>query len=205
MWTKICGITRIEDAQRAIEAGASAIGFIFASSPRQISEAAAHSISQQLPVNIDRVGVFLDSSLEKINAIAEKVGLTVIQLHGHEDWNSVSFLAQRYRLLKTWKITPQGEIPHRYEGDWWKILFDTAIAGKAGGTGQVFSRAVLSQFDLNRVIVGGGLNPDNIGDLLEQYQPFGLDIASGVEYSPGLKDPQKIKRLFQAIYKKEMK
>lgn len=199
MFIKICGITNLEDAMLAADLGATALGFIFAPSKRQVTPAQAKKIITSLPYRIERVGVFVNEQPENILQIAEKVGLSGIQLHGNESQAMCDELGKYFKIIKAVKIDPRGKIVSQHDYSAWKILVDTYVPQTEGGSGMRFNWEILSQFNRDDIIVAGGLNPENIGSLFSQYQPFGIDVCSGVEAYPGKKDAEKLDRFFKQI------
>ncbi len=209
---KLCGITRRQDAELAVELGAAAIGIILAASPRRITPEQARIILKTVPPTVDKVGVFVNLSPAAIRPIAEQIGLTVVQLHGNESSAWVAELAQDYKTIKTVKLSMPGtecpagtECPPDiaiYPG--WRILLEPRVPGADGGTGQRFDWNLLDRIDLSRCLIGGGIRPDNLPELLDRFQsmnriPAGIDVCSGVESAPGIKDPDKMKHLFSLI------
>lgn len=197
MIVKACGITRVEDAAVAVEAGATAIGFVFwRDSPRWIEPARAAAIAADVPPSVARVGVFVDAAPAEMLDVAAQVGLTIVQLHGHESpacvdavhglpvWRAVT-LDTAEDVLRTW---PSGTIR----------LLDAHDPRRRGGTGQridwVRAREVAATA---RVILAGGLSPENVGDAVRTVRPLGVDVSSGVEQAPGIKDAARL-RLFIA-------
>ncbi|MBN2010758.1 phosphoribosylanthranilate isomerase [candidate division KSB1 bacterium] len=199
MFIKICGITHIDDARLAVELGANALGFIFAPSKRQVTAKHAADIISMLPAQVEKVGVFVDESRERIIEIAETAGLSCLQLHGSESRYLCTELGKQYKVLKSVKIDPSGTVLSPTDFPVWKLLLDTHLPKLAGGTGMTFPWERLQEFDTENVIVAGGLSPDNISALINNYQPFGVDVNSGVESSPGQKDPAKLIELFRII------
>jgi phosphoribosylanthranilate isomerase len=199
MLIKICGITNQGDAKLAVESGATALGFIFAPSKRQVTPAQAKKITARLPCRIEKIGVFINEQQEKILQIAEMAGLSCIQLHGNESQAMCDELSKYFKIIKTVKIDPWGKIISKNDYCTWKILLDTYVPQLEGGSGKRFKWEILRQFDLDDIIVAGGLNHENIGLLLSQYQPFGIDVCSGVEAWPGKKDTEKLNRFFKQI------
>lgn len=199
MIVKICGITNLEDALAAVEAGADALGFIFAPSKRRVTPECAAEIVRQLPEQVSAVGVFVDETEENILRVAEQVGLSWIQMHGQETPEMCARIGQSYKVIKAVKVAPNGNLRSEADYPTWKLLLDTYLPGMSGGSGQTFNWEVLRNFDPECVIVAGGLNPENVSDLLSHYRPFGIDVGSGVEAFPGKKDPQKLQRFFAQI------
>lgn len=187
---KICGITRPEDARFAVDAGVDAIGFIFADkSRRKVDPDQARRIIRDLPPFVDAVGVFVNSEAARVRELIEYCGLTVVQLHGRE---SVEFCqAMPVRVVKAFSIRPETTDQEfaPYAGVASGLLFDTWHEKLAGGTGQVFDWSMLANIAIPRpLILAGGLGPDNVGAAVRQVRPFAVDVNSGVEVSPGVKD-----------------
>ena len=207
MWVKICGTTSLEDAQVAIEAGADAIGFVFAESPRRLSPDKAAQIIAELPDDIDKVGVFVGDSPFQIAAIAKSIGLTAVQVYGVnalKDWIAANGL----RGKKSLKLIVALSGDQIAEGSCnltdtdlkpvFAVLVDAVSQSGSGGTGTPFdwSKAQKNIEDLSMrapVIVAGGLRSDNIGRAIKLFQPWGLDVCSGVEAERGRKDPEKVR------------
>ncbi|HIE33084.1 MAG TPA: phosphoribosylanthranilate isomerase [Thermodesulfobacteriaceae bacterium] len=199
---KICGITNLEDALLAIELGASALGFIFyPRSPRYIEPEAARKIISHLPPFVTTVGVFVNESEDFIRKVLSEVGLDLVQLHGDESPDLCArFFPKAIKALRVRSLEDLKAIS-AYKGKIRAVLLDTYVKGIPGGTGQTFN------WDLARkakkfgipVILAGGLRPENIKEALQTARPFAVDISSGVEASPGKKDPEKLQALFAAI------
>ena len=194
---KICGITRPEDAQCAAEAGADAVGMIFyASSPRAVDVRRARDIVQDLPPFITRVGVFVNETAYTVANIADTCGLDVLQLHGEETPEYCNGFAQK--VVKVFRIqdTVDLEIMRSYTVDAWHL--DTQDTKLYGGTGRSFDwRLAAEAQSVGPIILAGGLTPDNLREALEQAQPYAVDISSGVESEPGIKDHEKIRRIIR--------
>jgi phosphoribosylanthranilate isomerase len=196
---KICGITDISSALAAAEAGADALGFVFAPSPRRITPSQACRICRELPPFISRVGVFADAPLEEVRAVAEYCGLDAIQLHGSESPDYCRSLGRR--VIKAFRVGDEIDPVELsgYPAD--AILLDTFVAGQKGGTGQPFDWQLAAGLKLSRpLILAGGLTPENVGRAVAIVQPYGVDVSSGVEKDgqPGKKDPDKIRRFIAA-------
>jgi len=213
-WIKICGTTTRDDALAAVSAGADAVGFIFAPSPRRIEPGAAAEIAATLPRQLDKVGVFVNESAERISSIARQVGLTAVQLHGDEKVESIAQVKQllpRCEVFKTLSV-PRVEaclqeggmniaLPPCLDG----YLLDSGTLQQPGGTGCAFDW-VASQFlaslgDRTKLVVAGGLTPQNVGDAIRLFHPYGVDVCTGVEISPGKKSPDKIRAFVAAARK----
>jgi phosphoribosylanthranilate isomerase len=210
-WAKICGNTSLEDAQLAIELGADALGFIFAESKRRITPAQAAVITSNLPKQVERVGVVYSRDADEIVAIVQEAGLTAVQLHGGMDLALVDHLRERLgakvSLIQTlhWVVGTDSSEKLRSElseiaaaSTVKRVLIDSRVGAAGGGTGVAFDwEAARSLFaeaaakDL-RIIVAGGLRPENVAEAIHQLKPWGVDVSSGVEASPGRKDPEKV-------------
>jgi phosphoribosylanthranilate isomerase len=197
MWIKICGITRLEDARMAEDLGADAIGFIFAPSPRQIEPGDAAEIADR--VRVTRIGVFVDPTLEELEKTMSVCPLDKIQLHGRETPQFCRSVAAE--TIKGLRIRDRGIVESlpAYSGVW-KILLDAYVPGKMGGTGRIIPEDLLQLFpSFDDIILAGGIGAANISGLFRRYRPFGFDISSSVEFSPGQKDAEKLKDLFNTI------
>lgn len=201
---KICGITRVEDGVAAARAGARALGFVFAPSSRQVSPEQARRIARALPPSVWRVGVFVDAPVDEMAAIAEHVGLDAIQLHGGEGPETVKAVRDRTRCRIIKAVRLRGpEDAHRlppYGAD--VLLADTYHPSLAGGTGTPFPwewAAALARQSPSPVWLAGGLRPDNVRDALARARPAGVDVSSGVEAAPGVKDPERVRRFIQEV------
>jgi phosphoribosylanthranilate isomerase len=196
MLVKICGITRVSDALHAVEQGATAIGFVLWSrSPRAITAECVARISAELPSHVMRVGVFVNESVESIRSIAERAHLTAIQLHGDEppayaealDWPV--FRAVSVTDLNAASEAWPPEIP---------LLVDNIDPVRRGGTGAVIDwsqAAAVAQ--RRRVVLAGGLTADNVASAIRAVRPFGVDVSSGVEAAPGVKDLSKVTQFIE--------
>jgi phosphoribosylanthranilate isomerase len=197
---KICGLTNAEDAQKAVYYGAWAVGFIFfTKSPRYVSPSKARKIIETLPPFVTPVGVFVNQSERAIRDICAFTRIHTIQFHGDES----PVYCKRFRDLKIIKAFRIGgffpvDILHKYKVD--AFLFDTYDEKAAGGTGKVFDWDLLKGQKIEKpVILAGGLGPDNIRSAINAVTPYAVDISSGVEKSPGIKDQAKIRTFFEAV------
>ncbi len=185
---KVCGITREEDAFTACELGYGAVGFVFAPSPRRVSPERALEICSSLPPSILRVGVFSGEKHEVIRNIVDLCGLDLVQLHGGEGPGAVRSFGGR--AIAALRPRSPGDLERiaDYRGVF-AVLLDTWDPVLSGGTGKTcdWELAALAARS-SRVILAGGLNPANVGDAVRKVRPFGVDISSGVEASPGIKD-----------------
>ena len=198
--TKICGITNLDDANVAVENGASAIGFIFyEKSPRTISINNAKSISKHLPKTIARVGVFVNHEKDFIRLAISEVPLDMIQLHGDE---TPDFCNQfDVAILKALRIKNEASLSVMDQYDVAVFLLDTFSNDQYGGTGETFDWSVLNRKFKTPIILSGGLNSENILNAIDAVNPSAVDVNSGVESSPGKKDFNKLKLLFKNLNK----
>ena len=208
-WIKICGTTCLEDALQSIDAGADALGFIFAPSKRQVSPEQAQQIISELPREVEKIGVFMNSSATEIASIAGKVGLTGIQMHGDESAAEVySYLAkeQRDTLRKIKTILVKDGYENRFDFSATPGVVDAWLLDSGAGSGKTFdwpaARAQLGDRQ-GRLIIAGGLTPENVGDAIRAFNPWGVDVVSGVESVPGRKDPEKLKAFVAAVRRAE--
>ncbi len=207
----MCGTTRLEDAEAAVRYGVDVLGFIFyAKSPRNISIEHAARIIQKIPPFIDRVGVFVNAPIKEVQASAG-AGLSYLQLHGNESVEYCLQLRQQLPfcgLIKAFRIgeeslaedfTPYNECVDAF-------LLDTYLQGSNGGTGKVFDWSIIKGLKLQRpILLAGGLSPENVVGAIAEVQPFALDINSGVESKPGVKDHVRLKELLQLVYSTALK
>ena len=210
-WIKICGTTSLEDALSSIEAGADALGFIFAPSKRRILPENAQRIIRELPPNIEKIGVFMDAGAMGIRQVVREVDLTGIQMHGEGEFppEVYSYLPEdrRDRLRKMKTVIVQEAFEGRFDA-YAAVpgVVDTWLFDSGAGSGQVFdwqsARAKLGERQ-GQFIVAGGLNAQNVGDAIRTFRPWGVDVVSGVEREPGRKDPEKLKAFVAAVREAE--
>ncbi len=197
---KICGITNISDAYRAAECGVDALGFIFyPKSQRYVVPAKAKEMIQKLPPEIIRVGVFVNHEIQEVKEIAQFCGLNLIQLHGDE---SPEYCAQfpMSSLIKAVFCRTEEEIRELKNYPVAAILVDARDAGHYGGTGKNSDwRLAIKVKETHPLILAGGLHRENIREAIEMVRPQAVDINSGVEISPGKKDPGKIKEIIEIV------
>jgi phosphoribosylanthranilate isomerase len=197
---KICGITRLEDALFAIEQGADALGFVFyEKSPRYISPSDAASICEQLPVFVERVGLFVNETVATVESVVKQVGLTLLQFHGSEDEAYCTSFAINY--MKAIRVKNQQDVIVAFEqySSSSSILLDTYVEGVQGGTGQSFDWCVIPEDKASQIILAGGLTADNVKNAIVQVKPYGVDISGGVEAAPGIKSFDKIQSFIAAV------
>jgi phosphoribosylanthranilate isomerase len=191
MFVKICGITNEDDALFAVAMGADAVGFVFAPSPRQVAAQTVYDITRRLPPEVLTVGVFRDEHPSRVIDVANKANVKAVQLHGRETKEQTIEIANSVR----WVIKAFGaDSPQLPEADQYGtdlVLLDAP----SPGSGKVFDWRLASEMpDGLRLILAGGLDPDNVADAIEIVEPWGVDVSSGVEASPGRKDPTKVRR-----------
>jgi phosphoribosylanthranilate isomerase len=198
---KICGITREEDAVAAADAGADAVGFVmWPGSPRAVTPAAARRLGAALPPFVLRVGVFVDASREALLRAADEAGLDLLQLHGAEPPEACADLPRR--ALKAVRVGP-GFMPEdalRYEGRVAGLLLD---GGAGAGRAFDWSLAKPVRARARFVMLAGGLTPENLGAAVATLWPDGVDVSSGVESAPGVKDPARIRAFVAAARRAE--
>ncbi|MBI5075080.1 MAG: phosphoribosylanthranilate isomerase [Nitrospirae bacterium] len=191
---KICGITNIEDAEAAIDFGADALGFVFfKGSPRCVTVGQAKSIICRLPAFVTTVGVFVDETPEVIQSTIMDAGIDVIQLHGEEKPEACQFSRRSIKAIRV-KSIDSLEPLKTFKSLVSSFLLDAYAADALGGTGQKFNWDIAVEAkQFGRIILAGGLTPDNIRDAIAHVRPYGVDVSSGVEREKGKKDHQKMK------------
>lgn len=197
---KICGITRLVDAAEAVACGADALGFVFwPDSPRAVTVAQAREIGRAVPALVSRVGVFVNQSPSDVRAIVAEAGLDVVQLHGDE--GVLSFADVGARVIKAINLDEAGAVARaRAYPESIMLLVDATDPVRRGGTGQVANWALAAELAAVRpVVLAGGLRASNVADALRRVRPWGIDVSSGVESSPGLKDAGRLRDLFAAV------
>jgi phosphoribosylanthranilate isomerase len=210
IWIKICGTTCIEDALYSIEAGADALGFIFAPSKRRVTTEQAQRIINELPRDVERIGVFMDNSAAEIAAVASDVNLTGVQMHGRESPQAVydrlpEVRRDAMRKIRTILVQPGFELRFNSETETSGIV-DAWLFDSGAGSGRSFAwqeaREKLGERQ-GRFIVAGGLTPENVTDAIRTFRPWGVDVVTGVEREPGRKDPEKLKAFVAAVRRAE--
>jgi phosphoribosylanthranilate isomerase len=243
MWIKICGNTNLEDARLAVEAGADALGFVFAPSPRRVTPAQAQRIIAELPPQVEKYGVFVDAPFAEIVSAVEACGLTGAQLHSPEKTlpsrlrEYSAAVARKLSIVRVVSLAAQNGAPgipsrapgpdldpdlDRFldlalleageeasgDGSVDAVLVDSSTASAAGGTGIRFDWAAAQASFLRaagqvRIILAGGLRPENVERAISTLRPWGVDVVSGVEATPGKKDPARLLAFFQAVRQAE--
>jgi len=201
VFVKICGVTTEEDALLAVAMGADAVGFNFVpSSPRFLAVGRAADIAKRLPPEILTVAIFRDEARQRVVELTHQAGLRAAQLHGHESVEDTRWIRERLSIVI--KAFPGGD-PRlakapAYGAD--IIMLDSA----SPGSGRVFDWSLAEGVPSGlRVLLAGGLNPDNVGEAIERVRPWGVDVASGVESAPGVKDPTRVRRFINAANEAE--
>lgn len=192
---KICGVTTEQDALLAVAMGADAVGFVFAPSPRQVAPGRVAEIVRRLPAEIVTVGVFRDTLPERVVEVVTKTGLRAAQLHGAESAQDCAYVAERVSMVvKAISADHPGlRDAGRFRAD--AILVDAPVPG----SGQLFDWKLAEGVPgVRRLILAGGLTPENVGEAIRVVHPWGVDVSSGVEASPGHKDPRKVRAFIQA-------
>jgi len=194
-WIKICGLRRAEDVSAAVDAGADALGFNFwTGTKRYIDPREASQLIRDLPPDVVPVGVFVDATPARILDVAAATGIRAIQLHGEESPEVLSALGA-FTTIKAIKIHDSVELAKLQafrKAD--IILLDRAVSGMVGGTGATFDWSLAADAKkYATILLAGGLNPKNVADAIQQVRPWGVDVASGVESEPGVKDPARIR------------
>ncbi len=190
---KICGMTNLSDALSAVNAGADALGFIFyKKSPRSVNMKIVREIVSKLPPFVDTVGVFVNETAENINKIADRCKLDKVQLHGNE---SPAFCKKiRRRVIKAFRIKDLQSVKQLSRYSVSSFLLDTFSEDDYGGTGKVFDwNLVYPAKKYGPVILAGGLTPNNVRNAIQIAQPYGVDVCSGLESHPGVKDHNKMR------------
>lgn len=195
--TKICGLRRFEDVDYINELKVDYAGFVFAQSPRRIDLDLAKKLAARINGGIRKVGVFVNEKRDVVNRICSELGLDVIQFHGDE--HPDDFLGYDVEVWKAVRVKDKASLTvvHEYSVD--GILMDASAVGKYGGTGQSFDWNVLNGVRLNvKLILAGGLNPDNVYLAIKKVKPYAVDVSSGVE-TDGYKDFEKMKRFVERV------
>jgi phosphoribosylanthranilate isomerase len=217
-WIKICGITNVEDALVAVEAGADAVGFVFyENSPRCVTVETTREIVARLPEKIEKVGVFVNTPVMQADPILQRAGLTMAQIYQKSmgEWlawyqNSALklMLAIPSRALDGDSLIVAGTQEKRFSA----VLVDSGNDEQPGGTGRAFdwedAKTGLWRLEMDMnipAVIAGGLTPENVGEAIEILRPWGVDVSSGVEAKPGKKDPEKVRAFVKAVREMDRK
>jgi phosphoribosylanthranilate isomerase len=215
-WVKICGMTNLEDALVAVDAGADAVGFVFyEKSPRFVTVERAKRICSELPESIERVGVFVNEQENVISSVVDQVRITGVQMHGDdEDPHVADLVVAKHPQVKVLAAismnlpNPQGWAMMWHPDSVRAFLVDSGDASKHGGTGHAFdwdaALPVLNDIKrLGKVVAAGGLTSENVKKAAEILTPWGVDVSSGVESSPGRKNPEKVRAFVRAVRERD--
>jgi len=215
-WIKICGTTCVEDALKSIEAGADALGFIFAPSKRRVTPEQAQTIIRELPPEVEKIGVFMNAGAKEIGRVVKKVKLTGIQMHGESDYPPEVYRYLSVRRRDSLRKIKTVIVQKAFEGlfDFYKAFdfnavtkfVDTWLLDSGAGSGQPFDWYTTSwqlSGHLRQFVIAGGLTPENVGEAIRIMGPWGVDVVTGVEREPGRKDPEKLKTFVAAVRRAE--
>lgn len=197
---KICGVTHLDDARAAVRAGADAIGFVFAPSPRRVTAETAAAIVRELPPLVTTVGVFVDAPTAEIESIVSRTGIDVIQLHGSETPDDCARCARP--VIKRFAVSGDdgaSDVAERVTG--YRVSAYLLDPGSGGGATFPWS---LARALHGPVIIAGGLNPSNVRSALVAARPYGVDVCSGVECRPGRKDPASVRAFVRAVREQDV-
>lgn len=200
---KICGITNLDDAIKAAELGADAIGFVFwEGSRRFISPAAAARILREMPPFMTSVGVFVNEGAKAVNRVIDETGIDCAQLHGEE--SPEECLQVKSRVIKAIRIKDSKDLRALKSYNVSAFLLDAFIEGVPGGTGKTFDwNIAVEAKSAGRIILSGGLTPENVKEAVKKVGPYAIDVSSGVELAPGKKDHAKLKKFMEQVRKNE--
>ena len=200
MLIKICGLTRPDDARRAVDAGATAIGMVFwPDSPRVVTLEQAEAIATAVGSEVLTVGVFVDATREHIDQVMRRVPLGAAQLHGHESPAFVDTLL--WPVIKAVYVLAEGPLPDLTPWAGVRVMLDAHDPVRRGGTGRLVDWARAAALAATRpVILAGGLRPENVAEAVMRVRPAGIDVSSGVERSPGVKDEALVRALIGAVH-----
>lgn len=193
---KICGITNLEDGLIASELGADALGFIFAPSPRNVEPEIVKHIIKKLPPFITTVGVFKNEQIDVVNKIIHLTGIDVVQLHGSEP-PEYCRLIRGIRVIKRIKIDDNSN-PDEIINEMLRYSVSSYLFDPGEGSGKIFDWNIIKGIK-GTMIIGGGLNQNNVKSMIELLKPYGVDVCSGVEKFPGKKDPEKIRNFIKEV------
>ena len=194
---KICGITRSADVQAAVKAGTDALGFVFAShSKRVVDTSRAAELVAQVPAFISRVGLFMDQDLDRVASVLDQVPLNLLQFHGSEDAGYCRQFGLPY--IKAVSMNSDKAVERAVDeySDASALLLDSHPPGAAGGTGAVFDWTMIPAASMP-LILAGGLTPENVGRAVEQVKPWAVDVSSGVEDTPGIKNHEAMRKFIK--------
>jgi phosphoribosylanthranilate isomerase len=195
---KICGLTRDEDVKAAVTAGADAIGFVFTKSPRRISINTAIRLSGYVPTGVLRVGLFLDQDRSEIDRVLDSVPLDILQFHGRETQQQCSVFNLPWLKAVAMDNAGSAKLAEAEYPGALGLLLDSHTAGKRGGSGKVFDWSLSAPLS-KPVWLAGGLNAENVAQAIRTVRPYAVDVSSGVESAPGIKDSSRISNFIKAV------
>ena len=197
---KVCGITNAGDARVAADAGADAIGLVFAESPRRVSVEEARGVCIALPENVLRVGVFVDEEPGEVLRISRELGLDLAQLHGDETPETVTAVREGgVKVMKALRVRDAASLEALDEFEADLFLLDAFSAKARGGTGERFDWGVAKDLrGRDNIVVSGGLGPENVREAVELFEPYGVDASSSLEDEPGRKNGERVRRFILA-------
>jgi len=200
---KFCGITNKKDALEAAKLNVDMLGFVFYEKSKRFVEAkTVRDISNELPPYITRVGVFVNEEPDIVRAIAEEGMLDMLQFHGDETPDYCRRFKDDYKVMKAFRVKDAKSLKKVNDYDVDIYLFDTYTKDAAGGTGKSFDLKVLEGFEfLKPVIISGGLDADNVSSAIQKISPYGVDVSTGIEKSPGIKDEKLMKKFVESVRK----
>ena len=207
---KICGLTRREDVQTAVDAGADALGFVFyPASPRYVSAHKASELMAEMPPFVTSVGLFVNVDIDDIAAVVETTHLSLLQFHGDEspEWCAEAAAATNRPFIRVFRVKPdttaddllQYERIYRNASAYFKGLLLDTWTDAYGGAGKVFNWSLVSKEIGPRVVLSGGLSAQNVAGAVSELRPFAVDVSSGVEAAKGIKDAEKIRAFIRAV------
>lgn len=195
---KICGITNLDDALAALELGVDALGFVFAESPRKVTPDKVEQVASQMDIPVLKVGVFVNEDVNQVQNIFDRCNLDYVQLSGNEDKIYLEKLS--LPIIKVFKVKDQTVLKEIPQYDLNLFMLETLNENKYGGTGKTFNWEIAKEAKrFGRVILSGGLTPENVFSALQQVEPYGVDVSSGVEESPGKKDKKKLEQFVKEV------
>ncbi len=198
---KVCGVCSAADADAAVRAGADAIGVVFADSPRRLTVQQAAEVLASVPPGVMRVGVFVDEDPAEVSRVAAEIGLDAVQLHGAETLGYCD--AIDVRVIKSVRVRDRLDIARAgaYAGHAYAILLDTYVEGVAGGSGAVFDWSLARGMPghVTRLALAGGLTPENVNEAVREVRPWMVDVSSGVESEPRVKDLGRVSDFIAAV------
>lgn len=207
---KFCGITSLGDVEKAVKTGADSLGFVFfKDSPRYVNDEYAEAIIKDIPPFVTSVGIFVNEDLRFVEDCVERCGLNAVQLHGDETREYCSkfygLKLKGVKLIKAIRLRDKDSIRSIEDCPADAILLDAYKAGMYGGTGSVFDRslAVFAKEYGRRLIISGGLNPDNVYEVIKEIKPYAVDVSSGIESSPGKKNIELMEEFINEVRRAE--